>query len=392
MRGGAASFTKKSKSTAAKVAKETKKKVTKQILPEPTEADYEHDRYVCTLDTLNATLDKYGVAIIDSVIPAGDCENIKNKFWDFVENATSKLEKPIQRNDPSTYLTLWELIPTHGFLLQHFGIGHAQCNWDVRQHPAIVSVFAKLYNVQPEELLVSFDGASFGVPFEDVNSRGVYKNHAWYHVDQRLNDSSFKCVQSWFTPLEVRPGDATLTIVESSHRYHAEFAKQWAAEIPEKDKAGDWYKFSHEQLQFYLATKGLARKYITCPPGSIVLWDSRTVHAGAEAMKWRAQPNFRMVSYICMQPRSYATEKDLQKKRAAFEDKRTTTHWAARVKLFGKYPQTYGKPVPNVPPIASPQLTALGRRLAGFSDDVDVASEAVGSKRARDNDVDNDDE
>ena len=137
----------------------SKKASCKQVLPAPTVDDYEHDRYVCTLETVGETLDRYGVAIIDGVISPEECEQVKNGFWDYLEHATSKFDKPIDRNDPTTFAELWKLYPTHGMLMQHFGIGHAQCNWDIRQHPNVANVFSKIWDVPTEDLLVSFDGA-----------------------------------------------------------------------------------------------------------------------------------------------------------------------------------------------------------------------------------------
>jgi hypothetical protein len=250
-------------------------------------------------------------------------------------------------------------------LIQHWGVGHSQFNWDMRQNPNVANVFATLWNVNMNDLLTSFDGASFGMPFE-YTDRGKFRGNYWYHVDQRLNESSFKCVQSWITPLDVNVGDATLTVIEGSHRYHQEFAQRFSKTIDDNDKKSDWFKFTNAQLKFYLKEKELPRKYIFCPAGSMVLWDSRTVHAGSEAQLWRTDPNFRMVSYVSMLPRKLATQTDIEKKKKAFNEKRSTTHWATPVKLFPKNPRTYGKELPNVVEVQDPILSDLGKRLAGF--------------------------
>lgn len=110
----------------------------------------------------------------------------------------------------------------------------------------------------------------------------------------------------------------------------------------------------------------MPRKYIYCPAGSMVFWDSRTVHAGSEAQLWREIPNFRMVSYVSMLPRKLAKKSDIEKKRKAFTEKRSTTHYATPVKLFAKNPRTYGKALPIVVEVPDPNLTDLGKRLAGF--------------------------
>jgi ectoine hydroxylase-related dioxygenase (phytanoyl-CoA dioxygenase family) len=46
----------------------------------------------------------------------------------------------------------------------------------------------------------------------------------------------------------------------------------------------DWYKLNKEEEKFFLE-KGCKIKKIMCPKGSLVLWDSRTIHCGVEALK-----------------------------------------------------------------------------------------------------------
>lgn len=120
-------------------------------------------------------------------------------------------------------------------------------------------------------------------------------------------------------------------------------------------------------MDFY-KNKKCVRRNIKCPAGSMVFWDSRTIHCGQEAMKNRKEPNYRCVSYICMTPRTNATKVALKKKRKALEEMRTTSHNPHKPRLFGKYPRTYGNPLPDVPelPAIKSKLTPLGLKLAGF--------------------------
>ena len=57
----------------------------------------------------------------------------------------------------------------------------------------------------------------------------------------------------------------------------------------------DWYQVKNEQLEFYKSL-GLKEQTIVCPAGSLVLWDSRTIHCGIEARKNRKNPKFRSVA------------------------------------------------------------------------------------------------
>ena len=242
-------------------------------------------------------------------------------------------------------------------LIQHWGVGHAQYVWDVRQNPRVRDVFEHIW--ETDDLLVSFDGVSYHLPPEAIRT-GWYRGNDWLHVDQSYTDNSFKCVQGWVTANKVNPGDATLTVLVGSHLIHGEFQKAFG--VTDKD---NWYKLTEEQKQFYL-DRGCSLERITCPAGSLVLWDSRTVHCGTEAMKTRKEPNLRNVAYVCYQPRSKATTKAIEKRIKVFEELRMTSHWPANPKMFGKHPRTYGAELPDVTPLSRPVLNEVGRKLVGY--------------------------
>jgi len=319
-------------------------------------------QYICenSRDSIKKTLDHFGVAIVPSVFSPEECDHMKDGMWSFLEQKSIG----ITRDNPESYKNFFKLLPSHSMLIQHWEIGHCQMVWDVRQNPKVVSVFSKIWNTQ--DLLVSFDGASFHMPHEETK-RGYFKGNTWYHSDQRFSDSSFQCVQGWVTAFDVTQGDATLSIFEGSHKYHREFSEKFQL-LGEKK---DWYKMSsQEQVDFYVKEKKCQVVDITCPAGSFVLWDSRTIHCGKEPEEGRKSSNFRCVAYTCYMPRTSATKKDIEKKRAAFKNKRTTSHWANKAKLFGKKPNTFGAPGerPDFPgiPENEPVLTELGKKLAGF--------------------------
>ena len=148
--------------------------------------------------------------------------------------------------------------------------------------------------------------------------------------------------------------------MESSNIYHQEFQEHHQL----TDKS-DWYKHNRLEQSFY-EEKGCEEKKIKCKAGSMVFWDSRTIHCGTEPLRSRKEKNLRNVVYTCMTPRSLATEANLRKKRTAFNELRMTTHWPHKPKLFPKNPRTYGGPLPDMTDIPHPHLTDLGLKIAGF--------------------------
>jgi hypothetical protein len=316
-------------------------------------------KYYCTIDTVKATLAEYGVAIVPNVLSDEECEKMRSGLWDYFEHITSAWDTPIKRADKSTWSQIYKLYLMHSMLIQYWGVGHCQAVWDLRQNEKCADVFANLWGCKKDDLLVSFDGASFNLPPEETK-RGWNRNNTWYHTDQSFTRPDFECVQGWVTALDVNESDATLSIFEKSHLLHKEVAERF--NITDKK---DWLKLTKEQETFYF-DHDCTIKNITCPKGSLVLWDSRTIHCGIEAVKTRATPNLRAVIYLCYMPRNQSNPKKLAKKQKAFDELRMTTHYPCNPKLFPKTPRTYGTALPQITNIDKPVLTDFGKRLAGF--------------------------
>jgi Phytanoyl-CoA dioxygenase (PhyH) len=324
-----------------------------------TQTNYEFERYVCTKETLKSTIDLYGVGIIPGVLKEEECDAMVSQMWDFFEHITKQWETPLDRNNKDTWREFYKLYPLHAMLVQHWGVGHAQASWNVRQNVNIVEIFAYLWGCEVDELLVSFDGLSFNLPPE-ITNRGWNRGNTWYHTDQSFMVDDFKCVQSFVTGLDIDEYDATLSFMEGSNKYHKEFRE--AYNVTDKK---NWYKLTREQQGFY-AERGCEIKNVKCPKGSMVFWDSRTIHCGTEARRERVQAKLRAVIYLCYMPRTLCDEKNRKKKRNAFNETRTTSHYPCTIKLFPKYPRTYGATMPIIEEIEKPKLSELGSKLAGF--------------------------
>lgn len=320
---------------------------------------YTSEKYFCTRETLKETIDAYGVAIVPHVLDEDECVSMVDGIWNFFEHITQKWETPINRDKKDTWREFYKLFPLHSMLVQHWNVGHCQASWDVRQNTKIVDIFAYLWNCSPEELLVSFDGLSFNLPPE-VTRRGWNRGNTWYHTDQSFTRPDFSCVQSFVTGLDIDEFDATLSFLEGSNKYHGEFRDAFG--IADKD---NWYKLTKVQEMFY-QERGCEVKNIKCPAGSMVFWDSRTIHCGIEADRRRKTPKIRAVIYLCYMPRNISDKANIKKKQNAFHDLRTTSHYPCKIKLFPKHPRTYGAPLPAITEIESPLLTELGKKLAGF--------------------------
>jgi hypothetical protein len=322
---------------------------------------YEYSKYVCLSENIRDTLNKYGIAIIPNVLNDVECDEMKNGMWNYLEHITSQMDTPIKRNIPNSWKTFKQLYPKHSMLLQLWAVGHAQFIWDLRTNPKIIEPFEKIWKTNAEDLLVSFDGASFHFPPETTNFGWANHDKSWIHCDQSFLRNGPECVQSWINAYDTNEGDATITILEGSNKYHKQFAEHFKSTNPD-----DWYVLNQTELDWYIKTKGCQKVNIKCPAGSMVLWDSRTIHCGTEPEKTRPKPNFRCVVYLCYTPRIKANEKIIEKRIEAWKNLRMTTHCPHISKLFPITPRTFGKQMPIINPITHPLINDLGYKLIGY--------------------------
>ena len=325
-----------------------------------TGADYT----VQGVEALEDCLRENGVAILPSVLDPAECEAMKDGLWAGLEHVSAEWDTPLRRADPRTWAGFYRhLYPKHHMLLQHFGLGQLQCAWDVRQNPRVVNAFARLWRVPAEDLICSMDGVAVHLPPE-VTGRGWHREaDNKLHCDQCFLDSSLVSYQGLVTANGFDEGDATLTFLRGSHLCHEAAAARFADEL---GTAAHWNQLTPAMIRAYIDEHGCTQECVKCPAGSLVLWDSRTIHSGRRPARGRAAPNERYVVYVCMTPRDRATPASMRKRLKAFADKRVTGHNPHRPLLFPRLPRTFGAALPPMRAVPDPRLSALGRRLVGF--------------------------
>lgn len=149
-----------------------------------------------------------------------------------------------------------------------------------------------------------------------------------------------------------------------SHAYHREYGKVYKSENNK-----DWIQVN--DLQFF-TDRGCVEHRIVAPKGSLVLWDSRTLHYGAKPLFGRQSPNFRSVVYLCYTPRSLITENtrirkiDIFNSRGSKGYKRTTNHWPHKPVMFPETPYIRSGIIPNVLPLPDPIIPEEYKYLIGY--------------------------
>jgi len=336
------------------------------VLPSPP--TYARERYLAS-DASQAfeKLKEYGIAVIPNIIPEDLIRQTKKGVFSGLEEAFPGF----CRDDKST----WRLIRDHGAkhaqLIQEYGLGWMEPVVNLRQHPRIAQTFAELWSAQmqtkvgPHDLFSSADGLSVYLNTED--SRGGFnrpKTGAWLHWDRRPDDPVWS-VQGFVNVYKTCEGGASFQCLTRSHGLQHAFVERF----PETKDKRFHLLANQEQADFYLL-RGCKHVCIAAMPADLVLWDSRLIHCGKAAEK-TARRLKRMVIYVSMQPKRFASKKDVELKKRAFKQLRSTSHNAAAgVQLFTKYARVRCAKDDELkrrsrPVAVAPKLTALGRSLFG---------------------------
>jgi len=300
------------------------------------------------LDQLN----DLGYVIIPNILNNEEIIYYRDSIWENLEYVS---KNKFNHKNPTTWDAFELFNPQYSMLLHHYSLGHMQPIWDLRQHPSIYNVFENIWSTPVNDLLVSFDGLSVLLPPEVTNKGFNNVDDEWFHTDQSSKRIGRHCIQSMITLYDINDKDATLSVLEGSHRHHQSFFID-----KQITNYSDWYLLNNEQKNYFL-NNGCKQINICAKAGSMILWDSRTFHQGKLVSIDREFENFRMVVYISMMPRSTIRYPTLLKNRIkAFNNLRTSSHWTDSLFLFPNLKSN------ELNKIERPILNQIGRRLVGF--------------------------
>ncbi|CZT45027.1 uncharacterized protein RSE6_05300 [Rhynchosporium secalis] len=300
-------------------------------------------------------LQRDGYAVIKKVIPRDRAAAYQQSAFNWI----SSLRPGFDVNDPSTWIKKHLPVTSTINTFSTYGIAHEKFIWGARMEPGVLKVFEEVWGTS--ELLVSFDSLNVTFP----NRRDVPRKQAWEHVDQSPLRKGVSCVQGIINLSEAGPEDGGLMCYPGSHLLSEEFfdtqtdARTWTRK--------DWYKFSKEELEWFTWKKGLKPLKVCAEPGDLIIWDSRTIHYGAEPTE--KSDTIRTVIYAAYTPAKWATKGDLEIKKDIFESYLGTTHWPHEnfVKRYAGSMLEDGTRDPNdrTEPFELPEMTPALLKLAG---------------------------
>jgi hypothetical protein len=335
-------------------------------------------------------LEELGYCVIPQLFSAAETEALYEGVWhEYIEKAWPNCKM----NDRSNWKETFPIHTKLGIFAGH--AGQTQVMWDLRQDPRIVDVFAKVWNTN--DLIVSMDGISVMCPPEI--REGYFE--PWPHADQSIlrrqdnvahnnnppigfvSESLLKTkpytIQGQFLFEDSADGDGGFYCIPKSHLKFTEFAPEIEAidarEIPrnERSKARHSYILDFFESGRDESGNPYCKKHITAPRGSLILWDSRTLHWNQHPSNDRPYnnpPKVRMVGYLSYAPKARLTNVGRSIRKEAFETGTSTGHNPAYPEL--KYTKDHIKPEFHQyfedPSYTQPKikLTQLGKSLLGF--------------------------
>lgn len=307
-------------------------------------------------------LKEKGYAVIPSVLDEQEVEQYKAKMWDTLGSMTAsdvykrgvntKFDRSI---DNYEQYKMSDLFPHKHGILESYRMNHCEAARDARKEPKILEVMTALYG--DTRLVCSMDRINWKFPGKQYKSQ-----EDWPHCDQNPRKLGPRCVQAYLdingTLNDQEPGNR---FYEGSHLVFHKFTKPYRG-LDETD----WFKPGLAEITQISEKYKLPLVKPLCPAGSLVLWDSRTIHSPHDGTDFERGRSVFYVCYLPYQPETF-TRQEEQKKKDAFLAMNATRHTPFPQSCFGKYARTYGKEDVKHLEVAPVHLFASRLKKAGYA-------------------------
>ena len=264
-------------------------------------------------------LREHGYVVVAEALSEAQSQEGLDEMWGLMESLAD-----VRQADEESWSRSANWPPMlHGGMIQY--LGHTPLQWRLRELCA--PVFADLYGLEVEELVTSFDGLC--MMHSARNYKRVGDLMSFLHTDQSPRRKGEWSIQGLVTLTDSGPDDGGLVVVPDTHLEHADFFDGHAR----SEQRSDWYKLTDEEKVSY-AERVIK---VEAKAGDFLMWDSRTLHANDVPTR---EGSVRACAYVCMLPSSRLSPEVRQKRRSAFDGKRTSNHHPAEgFKTFPKLPR-----------------------------------------------------
>ena len=249
-------------------------------------------------------LEENGYTVIENAVP--DHKALKESFFQWMGETFGESGVPYSVNS----------------LVRHYSIGYLEPAWKVRLE--VKKFFQILWGT--DRLLTSVDSVAIGQPPELGKEDFDSEDHHWLHVDQGASRAGLHAYQGAVYLETADIDDWTFEVMEGSHKYLEQFYQQ-NERAALKSSFNQLWMLGKDDISWF-KSQGCVMRRVAAKAGSLVLWDSRLVHANARPVKGRShRDRWRCVTFVCMTPVAWTTKRDLEKKKEAYRNLEHTSHW-----------------------------------------------------------------
>lgn len=268
---------------------------------------------------INYQLNDYGMAIIPHLLSEHEQLDMWQGFQESLAHVTSDMLLPHDNLFDQSKAIKESLGASQGQVYKHH-FNHAPYVWNIRSNSKVLSQFAEIYNCDINELVCSFDG----IGYHHFTTRKYGSRETSWHIDQSLSSAIAgicEGYQSWISNFEQTESEGGIMLLVNSHRLHSEFAIAFP-DFCEKSLKTGFIKYEKHHIGWFI-TQGCYFHRVTCPAGSMFIWDSRVIHC---IVKPEIGSHIRHVVYFSAKPRNRIPPRVIKKRISLFEENRGTNH------------------------------------------------------------------
>ena len=310
---------------------------------------------ISDLAHLQEVMYEYGFALVSNVFSPEEVAAAE-KLFD--EDLRSIIDIPAEkfkfhpiagRAKASSLAHVWPIAKapvgrTNPLFASDFGLPQGKCAWYARTHDKVVDVFEAMFSTR--DLCVGMDNVFFSNDNQQQRDEKTNDpiDYLWPHADQSVfvkPSGEWRCYQGVLYLWPSEDGSSTTVLWPRSHKtVYPDLMKQreFGSHFCMLDK-GRFLEFADQAFR------------LRVPSGTMVLWDSRTLHQG-----WEGGP--RLAIPICHEPVKRRSEVALASKHEACRKGLPTTHWASLGKMHSTG-STKGGGTPDFPVSARAHLWLL---------------------------------
>lgn len=261
-----------------------------------------------TPKTLQAVLDRDGIAVVTGVLPPSFCDRIAKQMARWLGN------HGVDVQDPRTWSRytneFFEMSPSILGMMNTGPIRNATFVRAARRHESVRRLMEMVYGTS--SLAMEDGGVFWGFPPEHY-PRGripgeryggfMGPTDMWMHTDRGRDFLKPGKLMSLIMMEEAGFEDYSFVFLEKSHVHHDAFLKTHPKLAMEEDDPKNGYI----QLDFddtrWFEKQGCTWRKVVAPKGSVIVWSDRLIHSTCLPVRARKRPNPRFVVYGTFAPK-----------------------------------------------------------------------------------------